>query len=293
VQPDGSVAVEVAEGAQAGSDLLELGARQRLRRRLAVRGGDVAKHEHTELRHGAESASVDDLGETVVQRARKLQRHVRGPVAGSGSHLLMIAHRQAALLGARHGRAPFESVAPEHIDVGRLGRVVVVGPYGAGKTWLAHELGLVLQLPVHHLDALRWRGDWTLLPRPEWVALLERLVAGDAWVMDGNFEGTLDIRLRRCETILVLDAPLLLSFLRTIRRRLSRAERRDLPPELRERLNVNLLRLFVRYRRDVRPQLLELVSAHAAGRQVVVLRRRADAHAFLDAVRARVRDVRS
>lgn len=255
-----------------------------------MRGGNVAKHEHAELSHGAEAASVDDLGKPVVQGARELQRHVRAPGAGSGTHGLMIAHRRDALLGAAQGRASIAGVALEHIDVGRLRRVVVIGPYGAGKTWLAHELGLVLQLPVHHLDALRWRGDWTLLPRPEWVSLLERLVARDAWVMDGNFEGTLDIRLRRCETILVLDAPLLLSFLRTVRRRLSRAERRDLPPELRERLNVNLLRLFVRYQRNVRPQLLDLVAAHAEGRQVVVLRRRSDARAFLDVVRARAHD---
>lgn len=172
------------------------------------------------------------------------------------------------------------------LDVGRLRRVVVIGPYGAGKTWLAHELGAALQIPVHHLDALRWQADWTLLPRPEWVALLERLVAGDAWVMDGNFEGTLDIRLQRCETILVLDAPLWLAFARTVRRRLSRGERRDLPSELRERLNLNLLRLFVRYRREVRPKLLELVAEYAAGRQVVVLRRRADARSLLDAIRA-------
>lgn len=180
------------------------------------------------------------------------------------------------------------NVPVERVDVQRLRRVVVVGPYGAGKTWLAHELGLALQIPVHHLDALRWQADWKLLPFPEWTSLLERLVAADAWVIDGNFEGTLDIRLRRCETILVLDAPLWLSFARTVRRRVSRAERRDLRPELREHLNVNLLRLFVRYRRDVRPTLHRLVAAHAAGRQVVVLRRRADVRALLEAVRAAV-----
>jgi len=191
---------------------------------------------------------------------------------------------------AARRRAAIESVPLEEVDLGRMRRVVIIGPYGAGKTWLAHELGVALHVPVHHLDALRWRGDWTLLPRPEWVSLLERLVAGDEWVMDGNFEGTLDIRLRRCETILMLDAPLTVSFARTVRRRLSRAERRDLPPELRERLNLNLLRLFARYRREVRPKLFELVAAHGTGRQVVRLRGRADARALLDVVRARARD---
>lgn len=196
----------------------------------------------------------------------------------------MIAHPLAG--EQRNGpRAP--ELAPAAVDTARMRRVVVVGTYGAGKSTLAAELGSLLGIPVHHLDALRWRSGWELLPRSEWEALLDRLVAEDAWITDGNFEGTLERRLRRADTILVLDASLPLSLWRTVRRRLSRRERPDLAPGLEEKLNLALFRLFARYRREVRPQLLELVRRHARGRQVIVLRRRADARALLDAVRSR------
>jgi len=198
----------------------------------------------------------------------------------------MIAHPLAS--AQENEPRGLEVVAPAAVDAARLHRVVVVGTYGAGKSTLAAELGGALGIPVHHLDALRWDHGWKLLPRPEWEALLDRIVAEEAWITDGNFEGTLERRLRRADSILVLDAPLAVSLWRTVRRRLSRRERPDLAPGLEEKLNLMLLRLFARYRREVRPQLLELVRQHADGRQVIVLRRRSDVRAFLDAVRSQL-----
>ena len=189
----------------------------------------------------------------------------------------MIAHSQAT------ARANDRST-----DVARMRRIVVVGTYGAGKSTLAAELGRLLQIPVHHLDALRWDDGWKLRPQDEWEALLERLVAEDAWIADGNFERTLPVRLDRADTIVLLDAPLPRSFWRTVRRRLSRAERPDLAPGLEEKLNLALVRLFVRYRREVRPQLRELVRSHATGRQVIVLRRPNDVRTFLATVRSQL-----
>jgi adenylate kinase family enzyme len=178
------------------------------------------------------------------------------------------------------------SVAARHVDVSRMRRVVVVGTYGAGKSTLAAELGRLLQLPVRHLDALRWDPGWKLLPQREWEELLDRLVAEDEWIIDGNFERTLPPRLRRADTVVFLDAPLAGSLWRTVRRRLSRGERPDLAPGLEEKLNLALIRLFARYRREVRPQLAELVRAHAEGRQVVVLRRRSQVREFVADVRS-------
>lgn len=178
------------------------------------------------------------------------------------------------------------AVPPAAVDVGKLRRVVAVGAYGAGKTTLARELGDALDLPVHHLDSLRWLPDWQLVPLPEWRELLEELVRTGDWIIDGNFEHTLDIRLRRAQTVLFLDVPLPVSLWRIARRRLARADRPDLAPGCVESLNLRFLRLLVDYRRRVRPQLLELIESHAEGRQIVMLQNRRDAEALLAAVRS-------
>ena len=160
-------------------------------------------------------------------------------------------------------------------------RVVVVGSYGAGKTTLARRLGALLGLEVFHLDALRWLPGWRLRPQPEWDALLARIVAGEAWIVDGNFERTLEPRLRRADTVVVLDFPPLLALARVLRRRLSRAARVDLAEGCRERLNLQPFAQALGYRRRERRRIEEAVARFAPGARVVVLRRPRDVEALL------------
>jgi adenylate kinase family enzyme len=106
---------------------------------------------------------------------------------------------------------------------------VIVGTYGAGKSTLAARLAALLNYPVHHLDASRWEPGWKLRPRADWLRELDAHLAAPAWIVDGNFEATLDRRLVACDTVIFLDFPLLGSAYRVLRRRLSREARRDLP----------------------------------------------------------------
>lgn len=150
--------------------------------------------------------------------------------------------------------------------------MVVVGAYGAGKTTLARTLGAVTGLPVHHLDAARWGPGWVLRPRDEWLRELDAVLAGDGWIVDGNFEATLDRRLAACDTAIFLDFPAGLSARRVMRRRLSRPRRADLPDGLAERINFRLIGLLRDYTRTVRPELVRLLDAHAPHADVIVLR---------------------
>jgi adenylate kinase family enzyme len=171
------------------------------------------------------------------------------------------------------------------VDPRSMRRIVIVGTYGAGKTTLAAKLGSLLGLEVHHLDALRWLPGWQLRPFDEWLTISGRLVENDAWILDGNFEHTLELRLRRADTVIVLDFPTFLSLRRVGLRRLRRGTRPDLAPGLDERLNVRFLRLAFGYRRRVRPVILELVERYRDGRQLLVLRGPRDVSALLESVR--------
>jgi adenylate kinase family enzyme len=164
-------------------------------------------------------------------------------------------------------------------------RIVVVGSYGAGKSTLAARLGSVLGLEVHHLDAVRWLPGWRLRPLPEWRRILDELVANDSWIVDGNFEHTLEPRLRRADTVIVLDFPTLISLWRVGLRRLRGGVRPDLAPGLDERPNLRFLQLVFAYRRRVRPVILELVERYRKGRQVLVLHGPREVAAFVDSVR--------
>jgi adenylate kinase family enzyme len=86
-------------------------------------------------------------------------------------------------------------------------RVLIFGRGGAGKSTLARRLGEVLQLPVVELDKVYWRADGSPTPVAAWQAAQKQLVAGGAWILDGDL-GPSDVvepRLRAADTIIVLD----------------------------------------------------------------------------------------
>lgn len=207
-------------------------------------------------------------------------------VAMTGSSVSeQVANSRGAPLASRmRGQA---EVDDGRLDPRRMRRVVIVGSYGAGKTTLAAALGPVLGLEVHHLDALRWQPGWRLRPLSEWHAILGELVAHDAWIIEGNFEQTLEPRLQRADTVILLDFPAWLSLWRVVRRRLRRDSRPDLPPGVRERLNFRVLTLAWDYRRQARQHILGCVERkrNRPGRQVVVLRRPSEVRALIDDLR--------
>jgi len=99
-------------------------------------------------------------------------------------------------------------------------RIVIIGSGGSGKSTLARRLGERLNLPVYHLDALFWKPGWTPLPKDEFEVIQRGVASGDGWIIDGNYSGSMEIRLRRADTVIWIDLPRLVCLWRVIKRRL-------------------------------------------------------------------------
>jgi adenylate kinase family enzyme len=173
-------------------------------------------------------------------------------------------------------------------DVERLcgaERILVVGPSGAGKTQLALQLGELLGLPVVHLDAHRWRPGWVALPDRDWRPLVARLTREPAWIMDGTYESTLDLRIPAAEAVVVLEARRLTCFLGLLRRRLHDGQRArvDAPPG--QRLDRAFLRYLWRYPVATRPELLTQLREHGDGKTVIFLHGRRQVSQLVEDIR--------
>jgi adenylate kinase family enzyme len=141
-------------------------------------------------------------------------------------------------------------------------RCLVLGAGGAGKTTLALELGRVLDLPVIHLDRHYWRPGWVEPSHAEFDETVVRLVSGPAWIMDGNYSRTLDLRLPRADTVILLDPPTLQCLLGVMRRGLFRRARirPDLAEGCEEQLpDLQFLRYVATYKRRSRPKVLRQI----------------------------------
>lgn len=70
-------------------------------------------------------------------------------------------------------------------------RILVLGCPGSGKSMLAQRLGVLLGLPVVHLDHHYWKPDWQATPADEWDERLSEMLSEPRWVIDGMYFGHL------------------------------------------------------------------------------------------------------
>jgi adenylate kinase family enzyme len=86
-------------------------------------------------------------------------------------------------------------------------RVIVTGMPGSGKSTFSRALSARTGLPLIHLDLHYWKPGWVRPSDDEWRVKQRSLLAGDGWIADGNYHETLDLRLERADTVVVLDTP--------------------------------------------------------------------------------------
>ena len=104
-------------------------------------------------------------------------------------------------------------------------RVVVVGTSGSGKTTVARELAAILGVTHVELDALNWDAGWVDLNQTNREVFLRRVkeaVAGDAWVVDGNYTSSRDLVWPKATAVVWLDYPLWLNLWRMAKRTIPR-----------------------------------------------------------------------
>ncbi|MGZ8457629.1 MAG: hypothetical protein ACXWZ4_13600, partial [Gemmatirosa sp.] len=103
---------------------------------------------------------------------------------------------------------------------------------------------------------------------------VEALVAGPAWVMDGNYGGTLDLRLAASDAVVFLDLPRVVCLTRVLGRalRYRGRSRPDMAPGCPERLSWEFVRWVWEYPTRRRPDVLRRLAALAPTTRVVVLR---------------------
>lgn len=138
-------------------------------------------------------------------------------------------------------------------------RVVILGRGGSGKSTLAVLLSEVTGLPVIELDQHFWGPDLDATPPAKWAEVQGGFARESRWIMDGDLGpyDVLDVRLRRADTVVLLDFSFWRCAWRAVRRSRERAD----------------FWLWVwSWRRRSRPLLLKAIATHAGDAKLHVLR---------------------
>ena len=156
-------------------------------------------------------------------------------------------------------------------------RVAVIGCPGGGKSTFSRALRDRVDLPLYHLDAIYWRDDRTHLSREEFYPLMQEIIAREEWIMDGNYNATLEWRISACDLLIFLDYPAEVC-LEGVRAR--RGQKRSDMPWVEEGDDQEFLEFIRAFETESRPRILEWIKKYP-DKAVVTFRTREEAEGYL------------
>lgn len=165
-------------------------------------------------------------------------------------------------------------------------KIIIIGSGGAGKSTFARKLGHKLNRKVYHLDALFWKPNWVGVSRDEQIKVQHTLVQEEEWIIDGNYGGTMEIRLQAADTIIFLDIPRTICVFRVLKRMIQyrNKTRPDMGEGCKERIDIHFLKWVWNYPKTKKPEILKNLNKLSGCKNVIILRSPKEVQQFLDKV---------
>ena len=134
------------------------------------------------------------------------------------------------------------------------------------------------------LDQEFWQPGWRATPAAAWRARVADLVNGDRWIIEGNYSGTLDIRLPRADCALWFDYPRWIAFPRIAKRIITSygQVRPDMAPGCPEQIDRGFLRWVWDFPAQSRPLIVAALAKHGQHLTPHIFRRDRDWARWLD-----------
>lgn len=157
-------------------------------------------------------------------------------------------------------------------------KIIVIGSPGAGKSVFSQKLKDVTNLPLYHLDMLYHNTDGTHISREELQDKLRRIFKNDNWIIDGNYQRTLEMRLKECDTVFLLDFPTEVC-LEGAKSRVGK--KRDDMPWFEEKLNENFKQSIIDFANEKLPQIYELLDKYKDNLNIIIFKSRKEADDYI------------
>jgi adenylate kinase family enzyme len=164
-----------------------------------------------------------------------------------------------------------------------VNKIAIIGSGGSGKSTFAKKLGEKLHIRVWHLDRLLWKPDWTPTTKEEQIKIQTEMVAEERWIIDGNYNSTLDIRLEAADAIIFLDISHFLCVYRVFKRMMifRNRTRPDMREGCPEKLDIKFLKWIWDYPRTKKPDVLARLQQFSDEKDIFILKNPKEVDQFL------------
>ena len=98
-------------------------------------------------------------------------------------------------------------------------KIAVLGYAGSGKTYLSDYISEKKNIPVLHLDDIKWDKEWKPIDDSVVLPKVANFMAHEDWIIDGYYTYLMiDERLQKADKIVLLQLPRMTCFLRAVKR---------------------------------------------------------------------------
>ena len=160
-------------------------------------------------------------------------------------------------------------------------KIIVIGSPGAGKSVFSQKLKDVTKLPLYHLDILYHKADGTHISREELEDKLREIFKDDEWIIDGNYQRTLEMRFKECDTVFLLDFPTEIC-LEGAKSRVGK--KRDDMPWVEEKLDENFKQCIIDFSNEKLPKIYELLDKYKVNLKIIIFKSRNEADDYIKTI---------
>lgn len=167
-------------------------------------------------------------------------------------------------------------------------RIMVIGiSPGVGKSTFARRLGEALQIKVFHLDAYFWKPNWVEASLEEFSDAQTKMVQQDSWIIEGNYNKTIDIRLKYADTIMYLELPRYVCLYRVVKRFFKNVGRTrpDIGEGCKEKIDWDFIKFIYTTYYPRKKRMAEKLKELSLTKQVVILKSKQEIQAYLDTMK--------
>lgn len=157
-------------------------------------------------------------------------------------------------------------------------KIIIIGSPGSGKSTFARKLRDITNLPLYYLDMLWHKKDRTNISREEFDEKLEKILKKDKWIIDGNYQRTIEMRLKECDTVFLMDYPLEVC-LSGAEERVGK-KREDLP-WIEEKVDEEFKQIIVDFSKNKLPQIYKLLEKYQKNKNIVIFKSREEAEDYI------------
>jgi len=145
------------------------------------------------------------------------------------------------------------------MNITNFKRIIIVGNSGSGKSYLGKKIAEITDLPLIHLDNEFWKPNWVKTPRDEWIEIQKNLIKAEKWIIEGNYNSTMELRFEASDLVIFLDINRIVCMVSAIKRH--GKKRSDLPEYLEEKFSgefFNFCKRIWSFNKTVRKTIISL-----------------------------------